>query len=116
VTRSGWLRLAAYLLVVSMGSFGLWRVDHNAEAIAAETQTRNDQQCLAAWQTREDIRDAVEKATTAGAEALIAIAPDAPPDQVAAYRAAVAQQAQTARDEIPNPECNLAAAKARLGR
>jgi len=115
VTRLWALRLAAYMLVVVMGTVGLWQVEHNQNAIARETRTRNDEQCVTGWTTREDIRDAVEQATTAGAEALIAIAGDAPPERVDAYRAAVAQQAQAARDEIPNPDCDLLAAKRRLG-
>jgi hypothetical protein len=107
------LRVLAYLFVVAMGAMGLWRVEHTANALAQEARIRADEQCVSAWATRGDIRDGVEKAAQAGAEALITIA-NADPARIDAYRAAVAAQVQVARDQIEDPDCDLAAARRRL--
>lgn len=82
--------------------------------MSSEVRAREAQQCVTSWETREDIRDAVAIAATAGAEALIATATDAEPAKVAAFRLAIAGQVKTARAQIPNPACDLAAAKRRL--
>lgn len=89
---------------------------------AHEEVVEEAQRCVTSWETREDIRDAVERGTRGGArvgsEALIAIATEAQPETIAQYRAYLTQLADAevaaARAEIPNPECDLSDARETL--
>jgi hypothetical protein len=101
---------------------GLWRVEDTANeaqdaaaAVEQETTDRADQTCVNTWTVRQDIRGAIERATRAGGEALIAVVgSDTTPDVIAAFRAQLAAQAEAATTEIPDPECDLDAARERL--
>jgi hypothetical protein len=94
---------------------------------AKEAIFQDAQVCIRSWDTREDIRDAIEIGTRgganvgarAGAEAIISVATDAEPEVIAQFREAIDQQIvaqlaltiEQARAEIPDPECNLARAR-----
>jgi hypothetical protein len=116
----GWV--TAIALVVLLVVPGFFRVERSnetakqaAEQVAHEEAVRADEQCITAWTVREDIRNAIERSTLAGGEAIIAVA-DAPPEQIAAYREHLTAQAQMATREIPDPDCDEAAARKRLDR
>ena len=106
-------KLAAYALIVVVMAFGLWRVEDQGNRIERESATRADETCVTGWMVRADIRSAIDRATRAGAEAIIAIA-DAEPQVVEAYRAQIEDRIQAAVDEIADPDCDLDAARRRL--
>lgn len=107
-----WLPTAAYLLVVAMGAFGLWRVESTANQVAEEARRREAQSCISGFEVREQIRDAIETATLAGSEALIAVAgADADPRDVELFRQTILEQVAAARGEVGDPACDLAAAR-----
>jgi len=118
--------IAAFTLAVS---WALWD-GHQTDRQLAHVQAERDheqvvhaaEQCVTAWQTREGVRDAIEKGTRGGAhvnaEALILTVQDVPPDVIAGFRSTVDRladaQVKAARAEIPDPHCNLAAARRTL--
>ena len=102
------LPYVAYAFVVGMSAFGHWR-------IAAVAQHDGAARCVAAWETRQDIRSAISGAASVPVEALIAVVPDADPDQVAAYRDEATRRIEAATGQLADPDCDLAAAKDRLG-
>jgi hypothetical protein len=97
-----------------VGIAGLWRVETTAnraedtanavDEIVAENEAQG---CLRAWESREQIRQAI----AIPSEALIEVATDAPPAQIDAFRASINRRIAEA---YPDPECDLAAAQARL--
>lgn len=101
------LPVAAYLLVVGMSAYGHWR-------IAADAQHDEAARCVAAWESRQDIRSAISDAASVPVEALIAVVSDADPARVAAYRAEAASRIKAATDKIADPDCDLEAARDRL--
>jgi hypothetical protein len=102
-----WLRTLAYLFVVAMGAYGLWLVQDNRLDDRA-------QDCVNDWERVDGTRAAIGLATVAGAEALIEVFPEASPERIVAYRAAIGRRATAARNQIPDPRCDLAAAERRL--
>lgn len=98
----------AYALVVGMSAFGHWRI---AEDAAHDEAAR----CVAAWETSQDIRSSIADAASVPVESLIAVVPDAEPERVAAYRAEAARRIGDAVDKIQDPDCDLDAARRRLG-
>lgn len=90
----------------------------------AEQADRAAEDCATAWATAAQMRNAVAVATRGGSraatEALIRLRPDADPDDVSLLRALLTEvtntEVRTARAEIADPECDLAAARARLDR
>lgn len=88
----------------------------------AEDRIEEAQQCVTSWTAREDIRDAVERGTRGGArvgaESIIGVATDPDPEQVAQFRELIDHNADAevaaARSEIPDPDCDLEAARRRL--
>lgn len=94
-------------------AFGLWRVEDQGNRIERESAVRADETCVTGWMVREDIRSAIDKAIRAGAEALITIA-GAEPQVVDAYRAQIEDRIAAAIAEIPDPDCDLDAARRRL--
>lgn len=101
------LPIAAYLFVVGMAAFGHWR-------IAVDATHDEAARCVAAWETRSDIRAAISGAATVPVEALITVVPDADPAQVAAYRDETARRIDAATDKITDPPCDLDAARRQL--
>lgn len=101
------LPVAAYLFVVGMAAFGHWRIAVDADHDEAV-------QCVAAWETSQDIRSAIAGAAAVPVEALIAVVPDADPAQVAAYRDEAARRIEAATDRIVDPDCDLETARKRL--
>jgi hypothetical protein len=102
-----WLRTAAYLLVVGMFAFAIWRVE----------QVRLDdraQQCVAAWTVRAQSRDMAEKVYRTNASTLIELAGGANPQRLALYRVKVERDVKVIRATLPDPACDLAAAKRRI--
>jgi hypothetical protein len=79
-----------------------------------ESETRTALSCVTGYAVREEIRDAIETATLAGSEALIAVVTDADPQTVELFRQTIAAQVAAARDEVTDPDCDLDVARAEL--
>jgi hypothetical protein len=99
-----------------VGIAGLWRVETTANRAESTTDALDEivaeneaQGCVRAWDSREQLRQAIP----IPAEALIEVVSDADPATVDAYRAAVARRIAEA---YPDPECSLAEAQAQLDR
>lgn len=117
-------RLAAYVGIVVTLAFGLWRVETTAaqgrERLEDEADVRAADSCVTAWTVREDIRDAIQKGAEAHQASLLAafgqfVTDTATFDQFAeVYRTELGERFVAARAEIPNPDCDLEAARRRL--
>lgn len=103
------VRVLAYLLVVAMGAFGLWRVEN-------EIANRAATDCVDAWHSTEAIRDGDEATYRRNAQTLVALSEGANPDQIAAYLAQVERDVAEIRAKNPDPDCDLGAALRRLDR
>jgi hypothetical protein len=108
--------VGAYVLIIAVAAAGFrsTEIQRQRDRSAADRIEAHD--CVNAWSVRADIRDAIAVAAGAGAEALIDVAGQGRPATVAAYRAALASQIADARERIPDPACDLTAARRRLGR
>ena len=102
------LRIGAYLLVVVIGGVGLAR----QEVIYRDDQARD---CVAAWAGREDTRDMAEKTYRRNAETLTGLATNADPARIAHYHEQVERDVDEIRATLPNPSCDLDAARNRVG-
>jgi len=107
VTRAWALRLAAYLLVIGMFVFALWQIEQLRLHDRAQT-------CVNGWEGREQTRDMNEKTYRRNAETLLSFASGSDPARLAAYRAQVERDVVEIRATLPNPSCDLDAAKRRL--
>ncbi len=108
MTPDGRRRLAAYLLVVTMGVFGHWRLMEQADAIEHEAEVRAAELCATSWEARAQIREAI----AIPGEAIIEVSPNADPARVAEFRDVIDRRI---RDTYPDPDCDLAAALTVLG-
>jgi hypothetical protein len=109
--RSRWVRLilwargrphlAAYLFFIGVNALAFWTLSN-------VVQDNEAQRCVNSWESRAQIREAIP----IPGEAIIEVAPDADPAKVEAFRAAVDRRI---RETFPNPDCNLEAARRRLG-
>lgn len=108
------------------------RVEDQADRLRDEIERRTAQQCVTAWEGRNQIRTAIDAATHAGAkvgtrvgaQALIGVATNADPDRIRQYldgiAAGLAADPELQADidaavaELPDPTCDLDAARARL--
>lgn len=107
MSRHGWARLGAYLLVVAMFAFSLWRIEQVYQHDKAQA-------CVAAWERVEGIRDMGEATYRRNARTLIALSTNADPDKVAAYKAQVERDVLEIRAKVADPICDLTTAKRRL--
>lgn len=111
--------MAAYVLIVVVMAFGLWRVEttanraeETADRLDAETELNDAQRCVNAWEGREDTRDMAEAGYRRNAETLLSFAGDSPRAQE--YREQVERDVVEIRAALPDPECSLEAAERRL--
>jgi hypothetical protein len=108
-------------LLSSASTFAAYDVQRHQRAAI---QTDEARRCVTAWETREDIRDSVERGTRGGARVTtavlvqIAAVQGVSPERVDLLRSAMAgltqDEVDAARAEIPDPDCDLDAAKRRL--
>jgi hypothetical protein len=114
--------------VLSSGStVAAWQAKHDADEslrqLAEQAELRGARLCVQVWRDAEDTRNAVERGTRGGVrvstDGILAVA-DADPVIVAEFRQTIAelteQEVAAARAEVVDPECDLAAAQARLNR
>lgn len=115
-----WLRTLAYLFVVGLSVFAVWQVDMNARAGRLDDKAHD---CVISWKISDRFRDAVGidavHAPRTSTEILIEFAgPRATPEQIDRLRkitaVRTAADAAAVRALIPNPACDLQAAKRRL--
>lgn len=99
--------MAAYLVMVALFVFSIWRV----EQVRLDDRARG---CVAAWERTEGTRNAIDRAATVPTEALIAVVADADPAQVDAFRAETKAGIDAAVAEVVDPACDLDAAMERL--
>jgi hypothetical protein len=125
--RAAFWGMATAVVLAGVASVGSLRAqqataEQNAR-LAAETQARADQGCVTSWATREDIRDAIEKGAEGHQKALLKAFAQFVRDQPTfaafsdAYRQTLVDEFNKpggAREQIPNPDCDLAAARRRL--
>jgi hypothetical protein len=100
-------RLGAYILVVAVSAFGFWYV----EDVRADAEA---QDCVAAWQARDDIREAIKAAATVPVEAAVAVFPNAAADRIQQLRDEAERRIVEATTSIRDPDCDLQAAHKRL--
>lgn len=91
-------------------------VQANRAVDAVEADAEHDEavRCVAAWEGRENSRDMAEKTYRRNAETLAGFARD--PTLIAAYQEQVEQDVAEIRATLPDPDCDLAAARDRLNR
>jgi len=120
--RDRWLILWLVLQGCAM-SFGLWQGHENDDDLHAliraeqhEDLVEEAQRCVTAWTAREDVRDGDEQTYRRNAETLISLATTTSPERIAQYRELVEADVKEIRAQLPNPDCDLAAANRFLTR
>lgn len=113
-------RVGAYAAVVIAGTWGLWSVRDQQDRldrvvrdqqVAAVVDQAN--RCVTSWETREDIRDAIEKGARAPASAITRLVVELGRDTSALDRlnVLVGEEITAARGEISDPTCDRDAAQ-----
>lgn len=109
---------AGYLILVVGIAFALLVSQRNsdetrdlAESNQREVELRADEQCVSAWAAREDIRDMAEGSYRRIAQTLIDVF-DEPESDL--YRRLIERDVAEIRAFLPDPECDLEAARRRL--
>lgn len=105
--------------------FALWvgyRTDDRQRAAdrrdTARVELDQAADCIEAWRDQEATRDMGERVYRRNAETLIAVAAAEDPNrpEVLAYRRMVERDVAEIRAELPDPECDLSAARERVER
>jgi hypothetical protein len=100
-------RLAAYVCVVAFGAVGFWRLETTVNRLDEVVKDNESERCVDSWNDRQQIREAIPIPN----EALIEVVTDADPADVDHLREATARRIA---EKYPDPDCDLAAAQARL--
>jgi len=101
---SGVLVAVSSLLAALAGRMA-YEAGQDVERLVAQQEA---QHCVNAWESRAQIREAI----TIPGEAIIEVATDADPEQVAAFREAIDRRV---REAYPSPDCDVADARQVLG-
>lgn len=116
--------LGALALLVGLGAVGFSQV--RMQQIVDQQQVIIDRQdrdaeldearrCVAAWEGRGELRDMAEVGYRRNADTLVALsAASANPERVAAYLQQVERDVDEIRSTLPDPDCDLRAAQARV--
>lgn len=110
-------RLLATLSVViglALVGFSQVRMQQVVDKVEHEAELRIATQCVASHERIEQIRDGDEKAYRGGAEAIIAVATEADPEDVRRYREVIEGTVLDIRSANPDPDCDLEQAKKTL--
>jgi hypothetical protein len=87
-----------------------------AEALNDAIERADAERCVTSWERVVSLRESIAEAAKVPAEALIAVASDADPANVATFRAGIDAGIKAAVEKYPDPECDLDAAHRRLDR
>jgi len=104
--RQPMLAVAAVLVTASslLSAAAGWMAYEAGRDVHHLVVAQEAQRCVNSWESTAEIREAI----AIPGEAIIEVATDVDPDQVAMFRAAIDRRV---RDAYPNPDCSLADAR-----
>lgn len=123
LTRAHW-RLVAYVAVVLGGVWGFWRIETTVNTQEDLIADNRAQDCIDDWELVDGGRNAAERGVRGGSQVILEallemFGSEVTEETVDRFREITAARADTevdlVRSEIPDPACDLAAAREQLG-